>query len=289
MQKNQAMGMYVILAIVVLVFISTIFMTGPSTRTSEISYTNFLQKLDNKEFSKIEKYDDMLIAVPKEQPAQETKDTSKETKNTVSPFLSTDNNNAQAPIVQFKVQIPSNDEELMTKLNSSDADITVKKAPETNQLAGNIGTFIIVLFAIVSLGLMIKAIQAGGSQAMSFGKSKAKMLLDSKVKTTFNDVAGIDEEKKELEEIVDFLKNGEKYMKLGAKIPKGVLLVGPPGTGKTLMAKAVAGEASVPFFSISGSDFVEMFVGVGASRVRDLFEQAKSTNLVSSLLMKLMQ
>ncbi len=275
MQKNQAMGMYVILAIVVLVFISTIFMTGPSTRTSEISYTNFLQKLNNKEFSKIEKYDDMLIAVPKEQPAQEVKDTSKQTKNTVSPFLNTDNDNAQAPLVQFKVQIPSNDEELMAKLNSSDADITVKKAPETNQLAGNIGTFIIVLFAIVSLGLMIKAIQAGGSQAMSFGKSKAKMLLDSKVKTTFNDVAGIDEEKKELEEIVDFLKNGEKYMKLGAKIPKGVLLVGPPGTGKTLMAKAVAGEASVPFFSISGSDFVEMFVGVGASRVRDLFEQAK--------------
>ena len=110
---------------------------------------------------------------------------------------------------------------------------------------------------------------------MSFGKSKAKMLLDSKVKTTFRDVAGIDEEKKELEEIVDFLKNGEKYMKLGAKIPKGVLLVGPPGTGKTLMAKAVAGEANVPFFSISGSDFVEMFVGVGASRVRDLFDQAK--------------
>ena len=182
MQKNQAMGMYVILAIVVLVFISTIFMTGPSTRTSEISYTNFLQKLDNKEFSKIEKYDDMLIAVPKEQPAQETKDTSKETKNTVSPFLSTDNNNAQAPIVQFKVQIPSNDEELMTKLNSSDADITVKKAPETNQLAGNIGTFIIVLFAIVSLGLMIKAIQAGGSQAMSFGKSRAKMLRTNRQK-----------------------------------------------------------------------------------------------------------
>ena len=110
---------------------------------------------------------------------------------------------------------------------------------------------------------------------MSFGKSKAKLLLDNKVKITFKDVAGIDEEKKELEEIVDFLKNGEKYLKLGAKIPKGVLLIGSPGTGKTLMAKAVAGEAGVPFFSISGSDFVEMFVGVGASRVRDLFEQAK--------------
>ena len=110
---------------------------------------------------------------------------------------------------------------------------------------------------------------------MNFGKSRAKMMQENKVKVTFKDVAGIDEEKQELEEIVDFLKNADKYTKLGAKIPKGVLLVGVPGTGKTLMAKAVAGEAGVPFFSISGSDFVEMFVGVGASRVRDLFEQAK--------------
>lgn len=274
MNKSQSMGMYVILAIVVLVFISTIFMTGPSTSTSEISYSNFLQKLQNKEFTKIEKYDDMIIAVPKEQPAAKTEKKATQ-KNTVSPFLTQETKNVQAPLFQYKVQIPVNDTELMDKLNNSDADITVKKTTETNQLAGNIGTFVIILFAIISLGLMIKAIQAGGSQAMSFGKSKAKMLLDSKVKTTFKDVAGIDEEKKELEEIVDFLKNGEKYMKLGAKIPKGVLLVGPPGTGKTLMAKAVAGEASVPFFSISGSDFVEMFVGVGASRVRDLFEQAK--------------
>ena len=274
MNKSQSMGMYVILAIVVLVFISTIFMTGPSTSTSEISYSNFLQKLQNKEFTKIEKYDDMIIAVPKEQPAAKTEKKATQ-KNTVSPFLTQETKNVQAPLFQYKVQIPVNDTELMDKLNNSDADITVKKTAETNQLAGNIGTFVIILFAIISLGLMIKAIQAGGSQAMSFGKSKAKMLLDSKVKTTFKDVAGIDEEKKELEEIVDFLKNGEKYMKLGAKIPKGVLLVGPPGTGKTLMAKAVAGEASVPFFSISGSDFVEMFVGVGASRVRDLFEQAK--------------
>ena len=216
----------------------------------------------------------MIIAVPKEQPAAKTEKKATQ-KNTVSPFLTQETKNVQAPLFQYKVQIPVNDTELMDKLNNSDADITVKKTAETNQLAGNIGTFVIILFAIISLGLMIKAIQAGGSQAMSFGKSKAKMLLDSKVKTTFKDVAGIDEEKKELEEIVDFLKNGEKYMKLGAKIPKGVLLVGPPGTGKTLMAKAVAGEASVPFFSISGSDFVEMFVGVGASRVRDLFEQAK--------------
>ena len=275
MNKSQSLGMYVILAIVVLVFMSTIFMSGQTTNTTEISYTNFLQRLENKEFSKIEKYEDMLIAVPTKQPAQEKAKKEGKTKNTVSPFLTPDNKNVQAPLYQYKVQVPAKDETLLAKLNESGADITVKKAPESNQIAGNIGTFIIILFAVISLGLMIKAIQAGGSQAMSFGKSKAKMLLDSKVKTTFNDVAGIDEEKKELEEIVDFLKNGEKYMTLGAKIPKGVLLVGNPGTGKTLLAKAVAGEGGVPFFSITGSDFVEMFVGVGASRVRDLFEQAK--------------
>lgn len=115
----------------------------------------------------------------------------------------------------------------------------------------------------------------GGGRVMSFGKSKAKMTIDDKGNTTFKDVAGLDEEKEEVSELVDFLKTPKKYTEVGAKIPKGVLLVGPPGTGKTLLAKAVAGEAAVPFFSISGSDFVEMFVGVGASRVRDLFEQAK--------------
>ena len=271
MNKNQSMGMYVILGLLVISLVSTFLMQEQTTKVSEISYSNFLQRLENKEFSKIEKYDEMIVAVPKEQPVAEEDDSQK---NTDSPFLTPDGKK-QPVLYEYKVQIPLRDDTLMDKLNNSGADITVKKAPESNQLIGNIGTFLIILFAIISLGLMIKAIQAGGSQAMSFGKSKAKMLLDSKVKTTFKDVAGIDEEKKELEEIVDFLKNGEKYMKLGAKIPKGVLLVGPPGTGKTLMAKAVAGEANVPFFSISGSDFVEMFVGVGASRVRDLFEQAK--------------
>ncbi len=273
MNKSKSTGVYVILAIIVAVFLSTILMSGPVTNTSEISYTNFLQKLENKEFTKIEKFEDVIIAIPEKQPAQENKASSDLNSN--SPFLIADTQGNQAPLFQYKVQIPTNDETLMDKLNASGADVTVKKTAESGQLVGNIGTFLIVMFAIISLGLMIKAIQSGGAQAMSFGKSKAKMLLDSKVKTTFKDVAGIDEEKKELEEIVDFLKNGEKYIKLGAKIPKGVLLVGPPGTGKTLMAKAVAGEANVPFFSISGSDFVEMFVGVGASRVRDLFEQAK--------------
>ncbi|MBI2996087.1 MAG: ATP-dependent metallopeptidase FtsH/Yme1/Tma family protein [Candidatus Melainabacteria bacterium] len=128
---------------------------------------------------------------------------------------------------------------------------------------------------LIMLVFMIRSAQSGGTQAMSFGKSRAKLQHDSKVKITFADVAGIDESKQELQEVVDFLKNSEKYQAIGARIPKGVLLVGAPGTGKTLLAKAVAGEAAVPFFSISGSDFVEMFVGVGASRVRDLFDQAK--------------
>lgn len=122
---------------------------------------------------------------------------------------------------------------------------------------------------------MMNQSQGGGGKVMSFGKSKAKMVTDNKKKVTFNDVAGADEEKEELKEVVEFLKDSRKFVELGARIPKGVLLVGPPGTGKTLIAKAVSGEAGVPFFSISGSDFVEMFVGVGASRVRDLFDQAK--------------
>jgi len=120
--------------------------------------------------------------------------------------------------------------------------------------------------------------QGGGNRVMAFGKSRAKLHTDTKRRITFDDVAGADEEKDELKEVVDFLKNPRKYLELGARIPKGILLVGPPGTGKTLLAKAVAGEAGVPFFSISGSDFVEMFVGVGASRVRDLFEQAKKNS-----------
>lgn len=121
---------------------------------------------------------------------------------------------------------------------------------------------------------------------MNFGKSRARRYDEDNIKITFKDVAGADEAKQELEEVVEFLKHPKKYNDLGAKIPKGVLLYGPPGTGKTLLAKAVAGEAGVPFFSISGSDFVEMFVGVGASRVRDLFEQAKKSAPVSFSLMR---
>ncbi|MCA9500743.1 MAG: ATP-dependent metallopeptidase FtsH/Yme1/Tma family protein, partial [Nitrospira sp.] len=131
---------------------------------------------------------------------------------------------------------------------------------------------------VLFLGLwffLMRQMQMGGNRALSFGKSRARLLTEEKKKITFADVAGVDEAKEEVVEIIDFLKDPAKFQKLGGRIPKGVLIVGPPGTGKTLLAKAIAGEAGVPFFSISGSDFVEMFVGVGASRVRDLFEQGK--------------
>ena len=136
----------------------------------------------------------------------------------------------------------------------------------------------LLVFAWVYMSKRLNQTMGGDGKTMGFGKAKVKHMSDEKRKTTFDDVAGADEEKEELKEVVDFLKDQKKFSQLGARIPKGILLVGPPGTGKTLLARAVAGEAGVPFFSISGSDFVEMFVGVGASRVRDLFEQAKKNS-----------
>ena len=151
---------------------------------------------------------------------------------------------------------------------------------ETSWFISLLPTLILFAGLIIFWVIMMRRLGSsmGGDKQMNFGKAKIKQMSDEKRKTTFADVAGADEEKEELREIVEFLKNPNKYNSLGARIPKGVLLVGPPGTGKTLLARAVAGEAGVPFFSISGSDFVEMFVGVGASRVRDLFDKAKKNH-----------
>ena len=169
-----------------------------------------------------------------------------------------------------------NDPDLVEKLNKN--KVMIKAAPPE----GNSPTFLDILLSWFPMLLLIgvwiffmRQMQGGGGKAMGFGKSKARMLSENSEKVTFKDVAGIDEAKQELEEIVEYLKDPQKFQKLGGKIPKGALLVGAPGTGKTLLARAIAGEAKVPFFTISGSDFVEMFVGVGASRVRDMFEQGK--------------
>ncbi len=161
-------------------------------------------------------------------------------------------------------------------LTNKEVQVTIDKQNNSGDMWANLGISLLPVFLIgILLFIMLRSAQGQGNQAMSFGKSRAKLLNENKTKVTFKDVAGVEEAKDELQEIVSFLKDPKKYTKLGGRIPKGVLLVGPPGTGKTLLARAVAGEAGVPFFTISGSDFVEMFVGVGASRVRDLFEQGK--------------
>jgi cell division protease FtsH len=178
------------------------------------------------------------------------------------------------PKTQFETTIPANYPDLYNTLRGHGVEISIKD-PSSNQ-------WLNILISIAPFALLfglwfflLRQMQSGGNKAMSFGKSRARLLSMQQKKITFKDVAGVDEAKEELKEIIEFLREAQKFQRLGGRIPKGVLLVGPPGTGKTLLARAVAGEANVPFFSISGSDFVEMFVGVGASRVRDLFEQGK--------------
>ncbi|MDW7673170.1 MAG: ATP-dependent zinc metalloprotease FtsH, partial [Bacillota bacterium] len=162
-------------------------------------------------------------------------------------------------------------------LTANNVEITARGVKPPPWWVGVLSSFLPILLLLALFFFLMQQSQGGGNRVMQFGKSRAKLHTDEKKKVTFHDVAGADEVKEELEEVVEFLKNPKKFNDLGARIPKGVLLFGPPGTGKTLLARAVAGEAGVPFFSISGSDFVEMFVGVGASRVRDLFEQAKKS------------
>jgi cell division protease FtsH len=222
---------------------------NPSQRTatvSELSYSQLLAKIDGGSVRSVEMAGPKIIVT----------DTAGKT------FAST---------------TPNNQEDLVKRLEARNVDIKVK--PPGGMSAGAI--FLQLLPIIIMVGIWIffmRQMQGGARGAMGFGKSKAKMLTENRNRVTFEDVAGVDEAKEELSEIVDFLKDPGKFQRLGGKIPKGALMVGPPGTGKTLLGRAVAGEAGVPFFYISGSDFVEMFVGVGASRVRDMFEQAKKNS-----------
>jgi len=247
MQKYQTTGAYILAILLIALFAATFLGEKPQTVKS-ISYSQMVEQIKQDKISAVSILGDKADATLKV-PQGETK--------------------------KVTTILPLNGTTFIPLLESKNIDVNVKNEAKSDIWSSLAGPIIFAVVLLIIFFMIFKGIQAGGSQAMSFGKSKAKLMMDNKVKVTFKDVAGIDEEKQELEEIVDFLKNGEKYISLGAKIPKGVLLVGAPGTGKTLMAKAVAGEAGVPFFSISGSDFVEMFVGVGASRVRDLFEQAK--------------
>ena len=186
----------------------------------------------------------------------------------------------------FHTTAPANYPDMIKMLRDKGVGMNIRDITSGSWPLQLQGTWAPLILLAALWFFMIRQMQTGGNKALSFGKSRARLVSMQQKKVTFKDVAGVDEAKEELEEIIEFLRESQKFQKLDGRIPKGVLLVGPPGTGKTLLARAVAGEANVPFFSISGSDFVEMFVGVGASRVRDLFEQGRRTPPASSSLMR---
>ncbi len=239
-------GLYALLAIVVIALATAFFDKQPPSR--EVwKYSQFIQEVESKRVDKINISSDRSKALVTAQDGS-----------------------------KVIVNLP-NDPELINILTKNNVDISVLPQNEEGFWVKALSSLFFPILLLVGLFFLVRRAQNGpGNQAMNFGKSKARVQMEPQTQVTFSDVAGIEQAKLELAEVVDFLKNADRFTAVGAKIPKGVLLVGPPGTGKTLLAKAVAGEAGVPFFSISGSEFVEMFVGVGASRVRDLFEQAKT-------------
>ncbi|WP_040683268.1 ATP-dependent zinc metalloprotease FtsH [Thermosinus carboxydivorans] len=230
--------------LIIIIAISIIdYYSSRTTNKQEISYTQFLRQVEEKKVERVTIIENTIRGKLKD--GQEF--------TTIAP----------------------NDPTLINTLRETGVDIKAEQPPQPPWWTTIFSSILPMLLLIGVWFFIMQQTQGGGNRVMSFGKSRAKLHTEDKIKVTFKDVAGADEAKQELEEVVEFLKHPKKFNDLGARIPKGVLLFGPPGTGKTLLARAVAGEAGVPFFSISGSDFVEMFVGVGASRVRDLFEQAK--------------
>ncbi|OQC01203.1 MAG: ATP-dependent zinc metalloprotease FtsH [Firmicutes bacterium ADurb.Bin099] len=250
MKKYRNISFYVIMFIIAVILIS--LFTGRDS-VKELGYSEFLNQLEKQNVSEVIIRTTTLTVTLKEP----IKDGNK----------------------VFHVNVENLDkiEDILNEARLSDPDLSYTWKPETTSWwLSLLPSFIILAIVIIVFFVFMNKQAGANNSAMSFGKSRAREYSEKDRKVTFLDVAGADEEKAELEEVVDFLKQPEKYKKLGARIPKGILIVGPPGTGKTLLARAVAGEAGVPFFTISGSDFVEMFVGVGASRVRDLFNQAKA-------------
>lgn len=235
---------FYLLIIIVMIWMFDYY-SGGTEKKDDMSYTSFLQHVQQDDIKQVTIVDNIISGKLKD--GQE-----------------------------FSTVVPD-DDTLISKLEAKNVEIRAELPPQPPWWTGILSSMLPMLLIVGLWFLLMNQSNGGGGRVMNFGKSRARRYDEDKVKVTFKDVAGADEAKQELEEVVEFLKHPQKYNELGAKIPKGVLLYGPPGTGKTLLAKAVAGEAGVPFFSISGSDFVEMFVGVGASRVRDLFEQAKKS------------
>ncbi len=255
--NKKAWKSFVIYLVIFLLFLSLLeyFTSGQTQQTEQIIYNQNYSEL----MKGAEKGDVKSITITSYDNYQEVEGTTKNKKT-------------------FKMNIPKDAGQLEKTMMKNGVKIKQEATPQPSPILNLLGTLLPVLLLVGLFFFFMNQSQGGGAKMSQFGKSKAKMQMDDKKKVTFKDVAGADEVKEELAEVVGFLKDPRKYAQIGAKIPKGVLLFGPPGTGKTLLARAVAGEAGVPFFSISGSDFVEMFVGVGASRVRDLFEQAKKNS-----------
>ena len=250
-RKSRGLSGATIISFVVILVVVLWMANQLQMHQQEMTYTSFVSAVQEKNVSDV--YIDQNSAVPT---------------GTVSVTLKDDGNTRKVNV--------SDVEQVEKLLTENQVEYRLSDVPKDSMLTTVVVPMLITLGGVFLIFFLMSRQNGGGnSKAMNFGKSRAKMSTKNEIKVTFRDVAGLREEKEELEEIVDFLKDPKKYIQVGARIPKGVLLEGPPGTGKTLLAKAVAGEAGVPFFSISGSDFVEMFVGVGASRVRDLFQDAK--------------
>lgn len=264
--KKSARGPLIYIAgfILIILLINWLTGTGPDN-SKEIEYKQFLLKVEANDIKAVHVIENDLYALKEGSEIDETKFPDNYDYHTYLPDREQFNSDIQAI-------------KGVTDSTEYGFNVTYAPLPEPSFLESLLPFLIPTLLIVAVLFFIMRQQQGSGNKAMSFGKSRARMQVGDKNKKTFADVAGADEEKEELAEIVDFLKNPKRFIDLGARIPKGVLLVGPPGGGKTLLAKAVAGEAGVPFFSISGSDFVEMFVGVGASRVRDMFDNAKKNS-----------
>ncbi len=242
---------YIILVVLVVLF--GMQLGKKSNVTTELTYSEFYQKLETKQIKEI----------------------NIEEFNVTGKYVDGKEEKGFTSYIPYALNSFQLSDLITQQVKDGTLKVIASKPPQQSWLLSFLPLMVVMGVTLAVWYFMMQQSQGGGSKVMGFGKSRAKRHRDDKKQITFNDVAGLDEEKEELEEIVDFLKSPQRYIEIGARIPKGVLLVGPPGTGKTYLTKAVAGEAGVPFFSISGSDFVEMFVGVGASRVRDLFEESK--------------
>ncbi|HEX2761825.1 MAG TPA: ATP-dependent zinc metalloprotease FtsH, partial [Rhizomicrobium sp.] len=248
MNNLRNLALWIVIALLLVLLFNLFQGTGNHPTASAISYSKFTEQVAAKQVKKVTFQGDQV----------------KGEMMSGQPFVTT---------------VPTNDTTLWPTLKANNVETAV--TPADTGMPSLLTIFINWFPMLLIFGVWIfflRQMQSGGGKAMGFGKSRAKLLTERQGRVTFEDVAGVDEAKDDLKEIVDFLRDPQKFQRLGGRIPKGVLLVGPPGTGKTLLARAIAGEANVPFFTISGSDFVEMFVGVGASRVRDMFEQAKKNS-----------